>query len=180
MLLTYSRYLLSGCIFFTGMLLPSITASQEFPKGWVFPLEAGQGAVTAFDHTPDLYLGSLSFTPQYTLIAGRLRAGATVGGVYTGKRVYGIAGPHLALLLTDQPRVLQSTVLNVQLTAQHCWGTGEQQLAGGGLTAELGQLATFSLKALRDYHLGTWWLSAGLGVQLFSKKPSDNPFEDIR
>ncbi|GAA0523504.1 hypothetical protein [Chitinophaga japonensis] len=174
------QILLPACVFFSGILFPAITASQEFPKGWVFPLEIGQGAVTAFDHTPDLYLGSLSFTPQYTLITGRLRTGATVAGAYTGKRVYGIAGPHLAVLLTDQPRVLNSTVLNVQLTAEHCWGTGEQRLAGGGLTAELGQLATFSLKALRDYRLGAWWLSAGLGVHLFSKKPSDNPFDDIR
>jgi hypothetical protein len=164
----------------TGSLSISSAAAQEFPKGWVFPLELGQGAVTAFDHTPDLYLGSLTFAPQYTLIKGRLRAGAAASGVYTNKRFYGTAGPRLALLLTDKPKVLYSTVLNIQLVAEHLWGTKEQRLAGGGLTAEVGQLATLSLKALRDYHLNAWWLQATLGINLFPKKPSENPFEGIK
>jgi hypothetical protein len=164
----------------TGSLSFSSAAAQEFPKGWIFPLELGQGAVTAFDHTPDLYLGSLTFAPQYTLIKGRLRAGAAIGGAYTNKRFYGTAGPRLALLLTDQPKVLYSTVLNIQLVAEHLWGTKEQRLAGGGLTAEVGQLGSLSLKTLRDYHLNAWWLYASLGINLFQKKPSENPFEGIK
>lgn len=163
------------------ILFLSITAAaQEFPKGWVFPLELGQGAATTFTNAPDQYLGTLSFIPQYTVIKGRLRAGAAGGGAYTNKRFYGTAGPHLALMLTDKPKLFFSTLLNVQLVAEHLWGTGQQRLAGGGLTAEVGQLAAFSLKAHRDYHLNAWWLQACLAVNLFSKKPSDNPFEGIK
>jgi len=174
------KWRLLWCMMLTGSLSFSSAAAQEFPKGWVFPLELGQGAVTAFDHTPDLYLGSLTFTPQYTIIKGRLRAGAAAGGAYTNKRFYGTAGPRLALMLTDKPTVLYSTVLNVQLVAEHLWGTKDQRLAGGGLTAEAGQLATLSLKALRDYHLNAWWLQFSLGINLFPKKPSENPFEGIK
>jgi hypothetical protein len=83
-------------------------------------------------------------------------------------------------MLTDKPKVLYSTVLNVQLIAEHLWGTKDQRLAGGGITAEAGQLATLSIKALRDYHLNTWWLQAGLGINLFPKKPAENPFEGIK
>lgn len=172
-------YIRKWCQLLGCLLLPVSLAAQEFPKGWVFPLELGQGTVTAFHHTPDLYLASLSFAPQYTVITGRLRAGAAVGGVYTNKKVDGIAGPRLALLLTDKPRILHSTLLNLQLVAEHLWGTRQQRLAGGGLTAEVGQLFTLSLKAHRDYHWSAWWLQACLGINLFSKKPSDNPFEGI-
>ncbi|HEU4552788.1 MAG TPA: hypothetical protein VFS25_08135 [Chitinophaga sp.] len=172
-------YALATCIFSAGLLFSHYTAAQEFPKGWVFPLELGQGAVTTFNHAPDLYLGSLTFTPQYTLIKSRLRIGPAVAGAYTNKRIYGLAGPHLALMLTDKPKVLLSTVLNIQLTAEHLWGTSEQRLAGGGLTAEVGQMATFSLKALRDYHLNSWWLQAAIGINLFMQKPSENPFEGV-
>jgi hypothetical protein len=164
----------------TGSLSPTTAAAQEFPKGWVFPLELGQGTNTAFDQTPDLYLGTLSFVPQYTLIKGRLRAGIAAGGAYTNKHIYGTGGPRLSLMLTDGPKVLHSTALNIQLVAEHLWGTKEQRLAGGGLSAEIGQLATLSLKALRDYHLSAWWLQFGLGINLFSPKPSDNPFEGIK
>lgn len=180
MLFLYSRYILPGYMILAGYLLPLTASGQEFPKGWVFPLELGQGTVTAFDHTPDLYLGSLSLAPQYTLIKGRLRAGAVAGGAYTNKRFYGIGGPRLSLMLTDRPKVLSSTVLNVQLVAEHLWGTKYQRLAGGGLTAEVGQLATFSLKALRDYRLSAWWMQACLGINLFPPKPSENPFDDIK
>ncbi len=171
--LLFQLYALSWCLF-----LFSFTATaQEFPKGWVFPLTLGQGAVTAFNHTPDLYLGTLSFSPQYTLVPGRLRAGITAGGAYTNKRIYGIGGPQLALLLTDKPKILSSTVLNVQLVVEQLWGTKEQRLAGGGLAIEVGQLAVFSLKALRDYHMNAWWLAGSVGVNLFGKKPKENPFE---
>lgn len=168
------------CLLSYCCLLPAALFAQEFPRGWVFPLEVGQGAATAFRNTPDAYLGTLAFSPQFTVIKGRLRAGVTAGGAYTQKRLYGTGGARLSLLLTSNPRVLYSTVLNLQLVAEHLWGTGEQRLAGGGITAELGQLATISVKAHRDYHLSEWWLQAGLGINLFRKKTPDNPFDSIR
>lgn len=179
-LLLFSPYHLLWCMVLTGSLIFANAAAQEFPKGWVFPLELGQGAVTTFDHSPDLYLGSLAFAPQYTLIKGRLRAGAAAGIAYTNKRIYGTAGPRLALMLTDKPKVLYSTVLNIQLLAEHLWGSKDQRLAGGGLALEAGQLGTLSVKALRDYRLNAWWLQLCLGINLFPKKPSENPFEGIK
>ncbi|GEP96043.1 hypothetical protein [Chitinophaga cymbidii] len=151
------------------------TAQSEFARGWIFPLELGQGAVTALSASPDLYLATLAFSPQITVVPGRLRAGVTGGSAFTNKRFYGIGGGRLSLLLWNGPKVLESTVFNVQLVGEHLWGTKDQRLAGGGLTAEIGTMATISVKTHRDYMLNNWWFQGTLGLHLFRKKIAPPP-----
>lgn len=163
----------------TGALLVCTTvrsyAQSEFAKGWTFPLELSQGTVTAFNSAPDLYLASLSLSPQLTLVPGRLRAGVIAGGAFTNKRIYGIGGGRLSLMLWGGPKVIESTIMNAQLVAEHIWGTKDQRLAGGGLAVEIGTMATLSIKAHRDYMLNNWWLSGTIGVHLFRKKIAPPP-----
>lgn len=150
-------------------------AQSEFAKGWVFPLEISQGAVTAFDQSPDLYLASLAFSPQVAVIPGKLRLGVTGGGAFTNKRIYGIGGGRLSLLLWGGPKVIESTVLNVHLIAEHLWGTKDQRLVGGGIAAEIGTMATISIRSHRDYMLNNWWFQATLGINMFRKKIAPPP-----
>lgn len=165
-------FLLGGSLFFMAV---RCYAQSEFTKGWIFPLELSQGAVTAFNETPDLYLATLAFSPQVTVVPGRLRIGVTGGGAFTNKRIYGIGGGRVSLLLWNGPKVLESTVFNVQLVGEHLWGTKDQRLAGGGLAAEIGHMATLSVKTHRDYMLNNWWFQATLGMHLFRKKIAPPP-----
>lgn len=150
-------------------------AQSEFSKGWIFPLELGQGAVTAFNHAPDLYLATLAFSPQVTVIPGRLRVGLTGGGAFYAKRIYGYGGGRASFMIWGGPKVLESSVFNVQLVGEYLFGTKDQRLAGGGFAAEIGTLATVSVKTHRDYMLNNWWFQAGLGLNLFRKKAVPPP-----
>lgn len=150
-------------------------AQSEFAKGWIFPLEIGQGAVTAFDQSPDLYLATLCFSPQVTVVPGRLRLGLTGGGAFTAKRIYGIGGGRASLLIWGGPKVLESSVFNVQLVGEYLFGTKDQRLVGGGVAAELGTMATVAVKTHRDYALNSWWFQASLGLNLFRKKVAPPP-----
>ncbi|WP_343703384.1 hypothetical protein [Chitinophaga sp.] len=150
-------------------------AQSEFARGWLFPLELGQGAVTAFNSSPDLYLATLAFSPQVTVVPGRLRAGLTAGGAFTGKRIYGIGGGRVSLLVWGGPKVLESSVFNVQLVGEYLLGTKDQRLAGGGVAAEIGTMATVAIKTHRDYALNNWWFQGSLGIHLFRKKVAPPP-----
>ena len=145
-------------------------AQSECPRGWIFPLEVGQGAATAFDQSPDFYLATLSFSPQLAVVPGKLRIGVTGGGAFMDKHIYGIGGGRVALLIWDGPKALQSTIFNVQLVGEHLWGTKDQRLVGGGIAAEIGNVLTLSVKSHRDYMLNSWWFQLGLGWNIFRKK----------
>ena len=155
--------------------------AQEFPKGWVFPVELGQG-FRALPLSNPLYLASLHFAPSYTLVEGRLRVGGNLGAFYTSRRLDGLVGPRLAYNLYDKGQLLKSSIYNVQLFAEHLWGFRQQRLLGGGVALEIGQLATVSLRANWEY-VGVassaqqaWWFQTTLGINLFKKKKSDDPF----
>lgn len=156
-----------------------LTAQQdpEFPKRkWVMYLEAHQGIATNFRNTPDIYVGGLRINPQFTAIAGKLRLGAVAGAVFTNKKTYGTFGPNLSLKLKSLQAKEFGSILNIQLQAEHLWGTGKQKLAGGGIKSEIGQLLMVSITGHRDYHLNYWWWQAGIGFNLLRKKkgpPSD-------
>lgn len=150
-------------------------AQSEFEKGWIFPFELGQGTVTAFNQIPDLYLATLAFSPQVTVVPGRLRLGLTGGGAFTNKRIYGIGGGRASLLIWDGPKVLESTIFNVQLVGEYLFGTKDQRLVGGGLAVELGTMATIAIKTHRDYVLNNWWFQGSLGLNLFRKKVAPPP-----
>ena len=166
--------------FWTAVLLFSLgvhhSNAQEFPKGWVFPVELGQG-FRALPLSDPLYLASLHFAPSYTLVEGRLRIGGNLGAFYTSRRLDGGVGPRLAYNLYDKGQVLKSSVYNVQLFTEHLWGFRQQRLLGGGVALEVGQLAIVSLQAYREYAAQqAWWFQTTLGINLFKKKKSDDPF----
>lgn len=158
----------------------SAQAQEEFPKGWVMYLEAMQGVVTGFHASqPDLYVGNLQLSPQVTIIPGYLRLSAIGGGTFYSKHIYGMAGAGLNAKLVTVHFNPFGSLLNLQAQLQHLWGTGHQQLLGGGLKAELGQIILLGITAHRDYHFREWWLQAGVGFNLLHKKKSasQDPFE---
>ncbi|MES2730186.1 MAG: hypothetical protein V4714_00490 [Bacteroidota bacterium] len=140
--------------------------AQEFPKGWVLPIELGQGLRTVSALHTDLYVGSVQLEPMYTLPGNRLRVGATLGGLYTNRMGEGMAGPRLALKLTDGPKLMKSTVYNLQVFGEHLWATHDIRLYGGGLALEVGQLGLFSLRAYHEYEHHEFWLQVSLGFNL--------------
>lgn len=157
----------------------SAQAQEEFPKGWVFYLEAMQGTATNFHARPDVYLGNLQVSPQVTLIPNTLRLSAIGGTAFYNKRFYGTGGAGLNWKLSTVSFPPFGSLLNLQLQLQHLWGTGKQKLAGGGFKAEIGQILLLGVSAHRDYGLNQWWLQSGIGFNLLHKKKRDSqdPFE---
>ncbi len=151
-------------------------AQSEFPKGWIFPLEMGGGMVTSFHGSdPDLFAATLAFSPQVTVVPGRLRLGLTGGGAFYNKRLYGMGGGRVSLMISKGPKVMESTVVNAQLVGEYLFGTENQRLAGGGFAFEIGQMATMSMKVHRDYAWNNWWFTGSLGIHLFKKPPKGPP-----
>lgn len=118
----------------------------------------------------------------YTLVEGQLRIGGNLGAFYTSRRLDGLVGPRLAYNLYDKSQLLKSSIYNVQLFTEHLWGFRQQRLLGGGVALEVGQLAIVSLRAHWEY-VGVasstqqaWWFQTTLGINLFKKKKSDDPF----
>ena len=170
--------------FFTSLLVFSLGVDhvfgQEFPKGWVFPVELGQG-FRALPSSDPLYLASLNFAPAYTLVEGRLRLGGNLGVFYTSRRLDGLAGPRLVYNLYDKGQFMQSSLYNVQLFGEHLWSFDQQKLLGGGVALEIGQLAVISLRVYREYDgvpadVRAWWFQITIGLNLFKKKKSNDPF----
>ncbi|RPD38923.1 hypothetical protein [Chitinophaga barathri] len=161
--------------FFLLCIITKARAQSEFPKGWIFPLEMGQGVVTNFHSDPDLFLATLAFSPQVTVVPGRLRLGLSGGGAFYNKRIYGTGGGRVSLMISKGPKVMESTVLNAQLVGEFLFGTKDQRLVGGGFATEIGHMATISMKAHRDYVWNNWWFSGSLGIHLFKKKAPKLP-----
>ena len=167
-------------LLFALLYSPNLAAQQEFTKGWVMYLEGSQGILTNFHSSPDLYTGNLQLTPQVTVIPGVLRLAAATGLAFNNKKLTGLFGGGLNWKLATVHAQPFGSLLNLQLQAQHVWGTGKQRLVGGGLKAELGQIILAGITAHRDYTSGNWWLQAGIGFNLLHKqrgKP-DDPFEN--
>lgn len=176
--LYWCTLLTTGCLLCTG--LPSSaqsTSTPEFPKGFVGYLNLQQGVVSDFKTTPDFYQIGFTFNPQYTIVPSRLRLGAQVGAHYTQGRWGVQAGPTAALRLFDMRAGVFGTVLNVQLTAGHFWGSFKQKLAGGGVQAEIFQLFNLAFTGYRDYGNDQWWIQSTLGFNIIKpKKKSSDPF----
>ncbi len=154
------------------------TPSPEFPKGYVGYLNLQQGLVSDFKSSADAYQVGFTFSPQYTILPALLRVGLTGAAIYTQHRWHAQAGPNVALRLFDIKAGAFGTLVNVQLTAAHLWGSQRQKLAGGGLQAEIFQLFALSFTGYRDYGNGQWWLQSAIGFNILKprKKPSD-PFQ---
>lgn len=156
-------------------------SGQNFTEKKVIPLEFAQGLISA-PGLPELYVGQLTVSPQWGL-GGTLRAGITVGGFYAARRLNGLAGPRIALKVFQFSKVFTAETGNLHLSADYLFGTGNQQLLGGGIHADLAELLILSLNYRRDLHNRANWFQFGIAYHLSRAKiPIDirsNPV-DIR
>ncbi|HKZ67625.1 MAG TPA: hypothetical protein VJ111_14765 [Chitinophagaceae bacterium] len=163
-------------MFFPMLLLFCLTAQSqnaddtEFRKGWATYLKLDNGVISNFHSSPDLYVGGLQVNPQITVVEHKLRIGATAGFVYANKKIAGLFGPSFAFKLKSFNLKNLAGLANLQLIAEHNWGTEKQQLVGGGIGLELLQKAMLIFTAHRDYNLNTWWIQAHVGIRLKKNK----------
>ncbi len=166
----------SGILLFLSVYCQS---DPEFPKGWVVYANAHQGMATNFKYSPDLYVGGIQVVPQVTVVPAHLRFGASAGLVYSGKKFSGLFGPKLSWKISTLNVKQLGSILNLQLEAEHLWGTDKQKLAGGGIKAEIGQLLLTGLTIHREYQFNYWWFQWSVGFNLARKKKNgpDDPLQ---
>lgn len=104
------------------VLLRLSVQAQEFPKGFSMPVELAQGFNQPKGQSP-LYLLTLQAVPQVTLIPGRLRLGAVLGGFYPATTVGVLAGPRLTVKLLEGPPALSASSFNLHLLGEFLWAT---------------------------------------------------------
>ena len=154
-------------------------SGQDFNEKWVLPLDFSQGFIKS-RATPELFVGQVTLAPQWKLIDRRLRAGLVAGGFFTAGKVYGLAGPQLALKIANLGKVFTAEVGNLHLSANYQFGTKQQRLVGGGLHADLAELLVLSLRYERDLYNRANWFQLGIAYHLFREKiPTDIPSNPI-
>lgn len=145
----------------------------EFPKGFIMYAKLHTGMITDFTSHPDLYVGGLQLAPQITVVPHLLRAGAILGGFYTGKKIQGEFGPSLSVKIKSFNTKLEGapvgSLANINLIIDHLWGTENQRLLGGGIILDAGNIITFGITAHRDYMLNTWWFQSEIGIRISKK-----------
>lgn len=163
------KYLLS----FLPVLIAWKSFSQtdpEFPRGAVLYLSAQQGLNTSFDASADHYIGGMGISAQYTVLPRHLRLGAGGELVFTNKDFSVLAGPRMAWRISTFQMKSLGSLMNLQIQAEHLWGTDDQKLIGGILGLEIFQMLSVQLLAHRDYEHDAWWYRAGIGWNLLRKK----------
>ncbi len=182
------NFLIRSCCFmknpllFLGLIILCYRVTgQDFTEKKVIPLEFSQGLISA-PGSPELYVGQITVSPQFRL-GGPLRAGITAGGFYTARRLSGLAGPRIALKVVQLPKLFTAETGNLHVSADYLFGTGGQQLLGGGIHADIAELLILSLNYRRDLHTPANWFQFGIAYHLSRAKiPTDirsNPV-DIR
>jgi hypothetical protein len=162
-----------SALLFLLLVLSSGASGQDFNEKRVLPIELSQGFIKS-RATPELFVGQVSLAPQWKLIDRKLRAGLVAGGFFTAGKVYGLAGPQMALKIAQLGKVFTTDVGNIHLTANYQLGTKRQQLVGGGIHADLAEILLLSLRYQRDVHNQANWFQVGLAYHLFRKKiPTD-------
>ena len=151
-------------------------SDPEFPGGFIMHAKVHNGLSTAFKGSAEYFIGGLQLVPQVTVIENLLRAGVIADGYYTNKNLRAAFGPTLSFKLTTFKAGIFGSAGNLQLSADHLWGTSKQRLVGGGVAADLGNLVVFGLSAHRDYHFNTWWFQNSLGIRISKKKKINEPF----
>jgi hypothetical protein len=150
----------------------------EFRKGWVTYLKLDNGLTTDFHAAPDLYIGGMQLNPQVTVIVNRLRLGINAGFAYNDKKLSGLAGPSLAYKIKSFDLGEMGGLANLQLVAEHTWGTNSQQLLGGGIGLEALQKILLLFTVHRDYDNNRWWLQSHIGIRLNKTKRTTPDFNE--
>lgn len=168
--LTNCRMVLPVLLLFCFTAQSQDPDDTEFRRGWATYLKLDNGVISNFRAAPDLYVGGLQLNPQITVVEHKLRIGATVGFVYANKNISGLFGPSVAFKLKSFNLKNLAGLANLQLVAEHNWGTDKQQLLGLGIGLELLQKAMLVFTTHRDYNLNSWWLQAHIGIRLKKNK----------
>lgn len=166
------RILLYSCLLL--MSFSSHAQDTEFPKEWEIQLRLQKGMVTRFNSSPDLFTGSVAFVPQYTFVENRLRGGIVTAFNYSGKKWSGLFGPTLSLKIKNIESKLFG-IGNIHLTADHLWGTNQQQMVGGGPYIELLHKLLIGFTAHRDYNRNNWLFQGNIAIRLNKSKPEADP-----
>lgn len=155
-----------------GFGLSTASNAQQFAKGWTFPTELAQGI-----QTPNGYVGSLQFTPSITIVEKSLRLGAGVGTIFNGSKFDAYAGPRLSIKLKGGlPIISSADNATAFLFLEHFWGTNNIKLVGGGIGLEIFETIVLSVKTHYNYELNNYLIQTGIGINLFAKKESNDPF----
>jgi hypothetical protein len=150
----------------------------EYPKGFIMHAKLHNGMVTNFKSGADLYVGGIQLVPQFTVVENKMRAGVVAGAFYSGKVLEGQFGVSTSVKLKTLKALVFGSAANVNLSAEHLWGTGKQKLIGGAINLELLNLLVLSLTTHRDYEYKTWWLQASIGIRISKKKKMREPFNE--
>jgi hypothetical protein len=157
------------CIWVFLLFLGVESTAQDFPPGWIVPLELGQGFVKS-SSTPELYLLSLQVVPQITLKEGLLRAGLVAGGLYNNSQLNAWAGPRVAVKLFSGGKILTAGSFHVQLLGEYLLSTASNRLLGGAIALESSNLVAFSLRYHYDTQGKSSWFQTGISFNLSSKR----------
>jgi hypothetical protein len=171
----------SGLILFVFFLFTQHCFAQkdtEFPKGFIMHAKLHNGMVTNFKAGADLYVGGIQLVPQLTVVENKMRAGIVAGAFYSGKILDGQFGINTSVKLKTIKVLVFGSAANVNLSAEHLWGTGNQKLIGGGINLDLLNLLVLSLTTHRDYGFKTWWLQTSIGIRISKKKKMREPFNE--
>ena len=150
----------------------------EYPKGFIMHAKLHNGMVTNFKQGVDLYVGGIQLVPQFTVVEHKMRAGIVAGAFYSGKIVEAQFGINTSVKLKTIKALVFGSAANVNLSAEHLWGTGKQKLIGGGINLDLLNKIVLSLTAHRDYEFKTWWLQTSFGIRISKKKKMRAPFDE--
>jgi hypothetical protein len=159
--------ILFGCIFLVQLCFAQDT---EFPKGFIMHAKLHNGMVTDFKQGADLYVGGIQLVPQFTVVKNKMRAGIVAGAFYAGKVLEGQFGVNASVKLKTINALVFGGAANINLSAEHLWGTGKQKLIGGGINVDVLNKIVLALTTHRDYEFKTWWLQTSLGIRVSKKK----------
>jgi hypothetical protein len=178
---TICSRIISGLILFLFFLSAQHCFAQkdtEYPTGFIMHAKLHNGMVTNFKQGVDLYVGGIQLVPQFTVVKNKMRAGIVAGAFYSGKTLDGQFGINTSVKLKTIKALVFGSAANVNLSAEHLWGTSKQKLIGGGINLDLLNKLVLSLTTHRDYEFKTWWLQTSIGIRISKKKKMREPFNE--
>ncbi len=142
----------------------------EFPKEFIMHLKLHNGMVSNLSNAPDQYVGGLQLIPQYTFVKNLIRGGLIADGYYTGKKFQAAFGPTVSIKLKSLNIKPFGGAGNLHLNLDHLWGTNNERLFGGGISADLLNRIVIGFSAHRDYGRNTWWFQNSISVRISKLK----------
>lgn len=155
--------------------------AQEISRGFVLPLELGQGFTSSEASPPEIYLATVTIKPSYVFAKNTVRIGATGMLAYSDGLISYLGGPRVAVRIYQSNLGMFGEIFNIQVTSEALWGTRNKELFGGGFTFEADP-AVLSLNAWQEYKSKELWFDVSFGVNVdrfFKKaKQDDDPFKN--